>query len=94
MDEVDRLLRHLEEVAEEIQALRFRLSYLEDHRAEIRESIKVAASRPRDNQQALALFKARHPSKPQIKHKRGAAMSLRQAADAVTAMRGDVDAHD
>jgi hypothetical protein len=93
MDEVDRLLRHLEEVAEEIQALRFRLSYLEDHRAEIRESIKIAASRLRDSQQPLALFKSRNPSKPQVKQmRRGAAMSLRQAADTVAAIQGDVDA--
>jgi prefoldin subunit 5 len=46
MDEVDRLLRQLEEVAEEIQALRFRLSYLEDQRVELRESIKQRSLLP------------------------------------------------
>jgi hypothetical protein len=89
MDEVDRLLRHLEEVAEEIQALKYRLSYLEDHRVEIREAIKVSARGALPP--SLALFKPPRPKAP-LKQRRGTAMSLRLAADTVAQMGGDVDA--
>jgi hypothetical protein len=88
MDEADRLLRHLEEVTEEIQALKHRLSFLESHRAEVREKIKSTMTHP-TRQLMLEAF----GRKPTTKHRSGEVLALQQTADAVARMDGDVDAH-
>jgi hypothetical protein len=106
---VDKLLFRLERKTEEIQSVRQRLSRLESERAEIREQIKgclgeddrIKESRANGAESDL-LFKpdqlnrfmnaGSYARSTPIDH-HDAAKALREAAEAVRSLGGEVDAH-
>lgn len=91
MDDMERLVRHLEEVAEEAQALRHRLDYLESHRDELRKKITdmMRGATGRLFPPTVILGPA-----PKARRRTSPAdiQGLKQAADAVAEIGGDVDA--
>jgi hypothetical protein len=88
MDEMERLLRHLEEVAEEIQSLKHRLAFLEDHRIELRQRILAFAPPWPGLSISIPTSCDRHP----IARRSSGALALRQTADAVAKLNCEVDA--
>src|SRR5271165_2020657 len=88
MEEMERLLRHLEEVAEEIQSLKHRLSFLEDHRIELRQQILAFVP----TWLGCAVSVPNSCDKKSIIRRSSGALALRQTADVVAKLDGDVDA--
>lgn len=86
MDASDKILRHLEEVTEEIQALRGKLSQLESHRTEIRKRIKTLMRSATAGETEITEI----PHSHRVRH--GDALALKQTAEAVARLGGEVDA--
>jgi hypothetical protein len=90
MEDLERMVRHLEEVVAEIEVLKARINFLEDHRTELRERITSLATRTDSRTLELELLPAvstsRRPLRP------SESLSLRQAADMVAAIGGEVTA--
>jgi hypothetical protein len=91
MEDVEQLVRHLEDVVSEIEVLKGRLSYLEDHRAELRERITAIAT-GRDDRTLQLLPTSSTPGKSRRRLRPSQGMALSEAADTVAAMEGEVNA--
>jgi ribosome-associated translation inhibitor RaiA len=88
MEDVHRMVRPLEDVVAEIEALKARINFLEAHRHELRERITSLATHTDNRTLELlpAVRTSRRPLRP------SESLSLRQAADMVAAMGGEVTA--
>jgi hypothetical protein len=94
VEDIARLLRHLEEVTAEIQSLKHRIAYLEEHRIELRAEI-IKLTQPVQKDFQLLYYPegfAEKKNPATFSARRVDALSLRQAADAVAQMGGEVDA--